>query len=90
MEFLEIIRILAAFLLIFFLTGYLIVNKFFKELNNLDKTVLSIGISLCITVLIGVFLGYFGIFNLLNSLIAYIVVIILIFMIKIYFINRKV
>ncbi len=82
MEFLDIIRILATFILIFFLTGYLIANKFFKELNNLEKIVLSIGISLCITVLIGVFLGFLGIFNLLNSLIAYGIIIILISIIK--------
>ena len=90
MEVLEVIKILLGIVLIFFLTGFLIVNRFFKDLSNLEKITLSIGISLCITILIGVFLGYLGIFNLVNSLIAYVIIIILIFIIKSIFGNRKV
>ena len=78
----EILQAGLAVILIFFLTGFLIVNKFFKEFNYLEKIVLSIGISLCITILIGVVLGFLGIFNLVNSLISYLIIIILILIIK--------
>ena len=78
----EILQVILTSILIFFLTGYLIVNKFFKELGYLEKITLSIGISLCITILIGVTLGFLGIFNLMYSLIAYIIVITLILIIK--------
>lgn len=78
----EILQVSLASILIFFLTGYLIVNKLFKELNYLEKVTLSIGISLCITILIGVLLGFLGIFNLVNSLISYLIIIILILIIK--------
>ena len=62
---LEIIQAILAGILIFFLTGFLIINKFFKELGKFEKIMLSIGISLCITILIGVTLGFLGIFNLM-------------------------
>ena len=79
---LEIIQAILAGILIFFLTGFLIINKFFKELGKFEKIMLSIGISLCITILIGVILGFFGVFSLVNSLIAYGVITILILIIK--------
>jgi uncharacterized membrane protein len=79
---LEILQIILGVILIFFLTGFLIVNKFFKELSSLEKITLSIGISLCITILIGVLLGFLGIFNLMYVLIAYIIIITLILIIK--------
>ncbi|AJF62226.1 MAG: hypothetical protein QT11_C0001G0068 [archaeon GW2011_AR20] len=79
---LEIIQAILAGILIFFLTGFLIINKFFKELGKFEKIMLSIGISLCITILIGVILGFLGVFSLVNSLIAYGVITILILIIK--------
>ena len=79
---LEILQVIIGGILIFFLTGYLIINKFFEELNYLEKITLSIGISLCITILIGALLGFLGIFTLMNSLIAYIIIIALILIIK--------
>lgn len=82
MEVLEIIQVILASFLIFFLTGYLIVKKFFKELKDIEKFVLIIGISICITILIGLILGFLGIFNLVNSLISYFIIIILILIIK--------
>lgn len=82
MEILQIFQLIVAIIIIFFLTGYLIINKFFINIGKPEKIVLSIGVSLSITILIGVFLGFLGIFNLVYSIIAYIIIIILIIIIK--------
>jgi uncharacterized membrane protein len=82
MDVLEILRTLFGIILIFFLTGFLIINKFFKELSNLEKIALTIGVSIIITILIGTFLAFIGKFSLINSLALYLIIIILILMIK--------
>lgn len=82
MDFFQIMQVIIAILIIFFLTGYLIINKFFKELSILEKIVLTIGVSLCISILIGVFLGSLGIFNFWNSILSYLVIIIIILVLK--------
>ena len=55
---LTIIQIIAGLALALFIPGYLIVLLFFRELKFLERISLSLVLSICVDIVIGLFLGY--------------------------------
>lgn len=53
-----LIQIAIGLLLVLFLPGYLIVLLFFKEMNKIERISLAFVLSICIDIIIGLFLGY--------------------------------
>jgi uncharacterized membrane protein len=75
MDILGVIQLISGLMIILFLPGYLFMRLFYKGIKGLELLLLTMGISICISILIGLFLGVIGIFNYWNSVIAFIIVI---------------
>lgn len=58
MEPLVILQATIGFLLAFFVPGFLVVKIFFSELKAIEQVALGIGLSIVITVTVGMTLGY--------------------------------
>jgi uncharacterized membrane protein len=55
---LTVIQIIVGLALALFIPGYLIVLLFFRELRLLERISLSLVLSICVDIVIGLFLGY--------------------------------
>ncbi|MEK6934682.1 MAG: hypothetical protein AABW46_02280 [Nanoarchaeota archaeon] len=57
------LQVIIGFLLIFIIPGYLISWTFFKKLDFFDRSSISVGLSICFNIFIGLVLGYIGLLN---------------------------
>lgn len=85
--FLSIIKTIFVYLFIFFLPGYFFVNLLFeKELKISETLVLSIGASICLTILSGMIVHFLGIrisiANILNFLSILTIILLVSFFVK--------
>ena len=74
--FLAVLQGVIGGIILFFLVGWLIVDRFFKHVRIYEKVIYSIAISICVCILISLILAYTGIFGLISFLIAYFIIVI--------------
>jgi uncharacterized membrane protein len=75
MELLSILQAITGAILIFFFPGFLILKLFFKDVKGITLITLTLGISVSISILIGLILGIFKIFNYTTSIITYLIIV---------------
>ncbi len=78
----QVVQAIIGFALIFFVPGYLVMNKFYNKVKGVERIALIIGISISIAILLGLILGLLGIFNVWTSFAAYAIIITIILLVK--------
>jgi uncharacterized membrane protein len=63
------------FALIFFVPGYLVMNKFYPKIKGLERTALVTGISISVAILLGLMMGLLGLFSVWMGFAAYTILI---------------
>ena len=74
MSILEIAKILFGLMLIFFIPGILVTRLFYRKIKGLRLIALILGISISITIVIGLILAAIHLFNYWNSIIGYVLI----------------
>ena len=75
---LTIIQAILGIAVLFFVVGWLFMNKHFHGLILWKKILYSMTLSICVSVFLGLVLGYIGIFGLASFLIAYLVTVLIV------------
>jgi uncharacterized membrane protein len=74
MNILEIAKILIGLMLIFFIPGYFVTRLFYQKVKGLKLIAFVCGISISITIIIGLILAAMHLFNYWNSIIGYVLI----------------
>jgi len=71
MDMLSVVQSVLGLVAIFVISGFIIVQRYFKRISIIEKIIYTVTLSICVTVIISVSLGFLGIFNSINFIIVY-------------------